>query len=89
MSTMQSDEGSSSTRSVTLRKRENVKNRPNDAPHHSEVAAQSQRSSVFRRLGAAIRQEEKPVRSNSTLRVLGNKMQNQPLCGASKEDPQL
>ena len=41
MPTMQSDEGSSSTRSVTSRRRENSRNRPNDAPHHSEVVAQS------------------------------------------------
>ena len=49
---MHSDEGSSSMRSVTSRRRENAKNRPNDVPHHSEVGTQSQSSSMFKRLGA-------------------------------------
>ena len=54
MPTVQSDEGSSSTRSVTSRRCENVKNRPKDALHHPEVepTVKSQRSSVFRCLGA-------------------------------------
>ena len=87
--TVYSDKGSSSTRSVTSRKHENMKSRPNDAPYHSGVGAHSQRSSVFRRLGAVNQQLEKPQRSSSTLRALGNKVQNQPLHGAPKTNPQL
>ena len=57
--TIQSDEGSSSIRSVTSRRVENQQQRPNDAPHHPEATA---RSSVFRRLGAeARRSEEEPI----------------------------
>ena len=89
MPAVHSDEGSSSMRSVTFRRRENSRSRPNDAPHHSEVGAQSQRSSVFRRLGATSRQVEEPLRSSSALRALGNKVQNQPLHGAPKTNPQL
>ena len=46
--TIQSDEGSSSTRSVTSRRVENQQQRPNDAPHHPEATAHSL---VLRRLG--------------------------------------
>ena len=68
--TIQSDEGSSSTRSVTSRRVENQQQKPNDAPHHPEATA---RSSVFRRLGAEARRPEKePARSNSNLRAHGN-----------------
>ena len=92
MPTVQSDEGSSSTHSITSRRRENVKNRLKDASHHPEVelTVKSQRSSVFRRLGAqAYHLKEEPVRSNSSLRVMGNKVQNQPLHGTLKDNSQL
>ena len=54
---VQYDEGFSSIRSVALRRRENVKHRPNDAPHHPEATAHSKsnRSLVFRRLGVEAR----------------------------------
>ena len=89
LSLVQSDEGSSSIRSVTSRRHENVKQRPNDVVHHPEatVHLKSNYSSVFRRLGAEARHQEKePVRSSSNLRALGNNVLVPPLHGSLKEN---
>ena len=77
--TVHSTEDSSSTRSVTSRRRD--MKRSDNAPHYPEAAISIQNEclSVFKRLGAkapAKRQEEEPRYSGSIRRVLGNKVKN-------------
>ena len=89
LSPVQSAEGSSSTRSVMSRRRDTIKQRSNDAPHHPEATAFSKsiRSSVFRRIGAEARHKEKELKcSSSNLRVLKNNVQIPPLHRAPKEN---
>ena len=74
---------------MTSRRRENVKQRPNDAAHHSEVIAHSESNCflVFRHLGVEGHcKEVKPQHFGSNLPALGNNVQIPPLHETSKEN---